>query len=172
MYYSKSGAYSSGYELSTETRTGTDCSYRDGEVSLDGSTPDGAYTSDWVYSDSSGDLDSCNGITVDGEYFYVVTDEYPFISRCLNGEASGAGGPGGGPPADGQAPDGQTEDQSAEQTGQQGQGAPPELDGAAEALGVTVEELAEALGGPPPDFDAAAAALGVSTEELQALLDG
>jgi hypothetical protein len=56
-----------------------------------------------VWSDATGDLDECNGTEIDGTYAYIVTDTYPFISRCLNGEASADAGP-GGPPPDGEAP--------------------------------------------------------------------
>ncbi len=97
MYYSKSGAYESGYRLSGETRSGTDCvgsRALGGEpVEIDGTTPDGAYTSDWVWNADNGDLDSCNGVEIDGTYAYLVTDEYPFVGRCLNGESDEAGGP-------------------------------------------------------------------------------
>jgi hypothetical protein len=98
MYYSKSGAYSSGYDLSADAHTGTACvgsMALGGEaVEVGGTTPDGTYSSDWVWSQAAGDLDACNGAEIDGEYAYIVTDEYPFISRCLNGEARGeAGGP-------------------------------------------------------------------------------
>lgn len=97
MYYSKSGAYESGYELSTETLSGTDCTgsgaLGGSAVEVEGTSPDGTYTSDWVWSDAAGDLDSCNGVTIDGTYAYIVTDEFPYISRCLNGEVSEAGGP-------------------------------------------------------------------------------
>ncbi|NNC74924.1 MAG: YHYH protein [Acidimicrobiia bacterium] len=89
MYYSKSGAYESSYALSTEARAGTDCelSLPGGEpFDVDGTAPDGAYTSDWVFDEANGDLDSCNGTTIDGQYVYFLTDAYPFISRCLNGE--------------------------------------------------------------------------------------
>ena len=48
----------------------------------------------------------------------------------------------------------------------------PDLSEAAATLGVTVEELAAALGGPPPDFEAAAETLGISVEELVAVLPG
>ncbi len=120
MYYSKSGAYASGYELSTETRSGTECvgssALQSVAVAVDGTTPDGTYTSDWVHSDDHGDLDECNGVEIDGEYAYMITDEYPYVSRCLNGEFTatgpGAGGPppdgapAGGPPAGGLPPDG------------------------------------------------------------------
>ncbi len=38
---------------------------------------------------------------IDDTYAYIITNEYPYISRCLNGEVSEAGGPGGQPPGDG-----------------------------------------------------------------------
>jgi hypothetical protein len=101
MYYSKSGAFASGYELSTEARTGTGCTgssaLRVGDIEVEGTTPDGTYTSDWVWSNATGDLDACNGATIDGTYAYLITDAFPYVSRCLNGEAT-AGGPGGGAP--------------------------------------------------------------------------
>ncbi len=101
IYYSKSGAYESSYELSTDARSGTDCvpSGPDPEtVDVEGTTPDGTYTSDYVYVEGSGDLDECNGTTVNGDYVYIVTDEYPFIPRCLMGQFSAQGPGGGGPP--------------------------------------------------------------------------
>jgi hypothetical protein len=39
-------------------------------------------------------------------------------------------------------------------------------------LGITEAELREALGPPPPDFAAAAEALGISVEALQNALGG
>jgi len=108
MYYSKSGAYSPSYSLSTDARSGTDCvgsmALGGDAVEVDRTTADGTYASDWQYSDANGDdnlyLDECNGTEIDGSYAYVITAEYPFISRCLNGEFT-ATGPGAGPPADG-----------------------------------------------------------------------
>ena len=109
MYYSKSGAYESSYQLSTEARTGTDCVASGpaggSTVEIEGTMPDGTYGSDWVYVEGAGDLDECNGTWIDGEYAYILTDEYPYIPRCLNGEFTdlGPGGAGGGP-APGGAP--------------------------------------------------------------------
>jgi hypothetical protein len=119
MYYSKSGAYDSGYALSNDPRTGTDCvgsmALGNVDVDVEGTTPDGTYASDWVHSDETGDLDECSGVEIDGEYAYLITDTYPYVSRCLNGEFTetgpGAGGPppggetGGPPPGDQGAPD-------------------------------------------------------------------
>ena len=112
MYYSKSGAYEPSYVLSTRPRTGTGCvgsSALGGEPvdDLEGTTPDGTYSSDYVFDKTAGDLDECNGTTIDGEYVYLITDSYPFVGRCLNGEVKGeaAGPPPGNPPPTG-APDG------------------------------------------------------------------
>ncbi len=107
MYYSKSGAYRPSYVLSTEPRTGTGCvasSALGGQAvdDLEGTTPDGTYTSDYVFDESAGDLDECNGTTIDGAYAYLITDAYPFVGRCLNGEVSEEAG---GPPP-GNAPEG------------------------------------------------------------------
>ena len=65
MVYSLAGAYPSGYTLSTTPRTGTDCqpSLRNASaLDLEGTMPDGTYTSDWVHTAGSGVLDECNGI--------------------------------------------------------------------------------------------------------------
>jgi hypothetical protein len=78
MYVSQSSAYDSSYEL------------------LDGH--DGTYTQDFEYVDGSGNLDACNGVTIDGEYGYIITDDFPFIGRCVYGtpDASFSKGPGSG----------------------------------------------------------------------------
>jgi hypothetical protein len=72
MYYSNSGAYESGFELSTESRAGTACAgsgaLRFTHVEVGGTTPDGTFTSNWVWSDAASDLDSCNGVRIDGTY--------------------------------------------------------------------------------------------------------
>ena len=62
--------------------------------------PLGAFTQDFEYVEGYGDLDECNGrigVTPEfpeGIYYYMVTDEFPFFSRCLKGDF--AGGDGGG----------------------------------------------------------------------------
>ena len=45
-------------------------------------------------------------------------------------------------------------------------GGPPDLNAAAQRLGVSVQQLHEALGPPPPDFESAARKLGISAEQL------
>ena len=89
MYYSKSGAYKSSYRLLETPRKGTNCSYngeKPYDKDLNGTQPDGTFIDDWEYVHDSGDLDECNGIRINGSYVYLITDEYPFIGRCLNGK--------------------------------------------------------------------------------------
>ena len=107
IYYSPSNQYTPSYALKTDARTGTDCAYEKPgtliEQEMEGTVPDGSFVSDWEYVEGKGDLDKCNGIEIGGQYAYVITDEYPYIPRCLNGEVEntgpGAGGQ-GGPPRD------------------------------------------------------------------------
>lgn len=70
MYHDHGGTYTSGYEL-IGTRA-------------DGTTADGTYTQDFEFT-GVGNLDECNGAWVGEEYAYFITDEFPYISRCLNG---------------------------------------------------------------------------------------
>ena len=73
---------------------------------------DGTFTADFEYVQGAGDLDECNGRTgvtpeyPGGTYYYVLTDEFPFIPRFYRGtpdesfrKNEGLGGPGarGGP---------------------------------------------------------------------------
>ena len=153
VYYSKSNAYESGYVLSTEPRTGTDCvasGPAGGDtVEIAGTVPDGTYGSDWVHTED-GDLDECNGTTIGGEYAYFITDAYPYVSRCLMGEvAGGGGGPGGGDGPGGGGPP-----------------ARPDFEAAAIVLGVSEQEIRDAVGEPPPNFDAAAELLGIMVDDL------
>ena len=54
--------------------------------------PMGAFTQDYEYVEGLGDLDECNGrfgVTPEfpeGIYYYVVTDDFPFFTRCLKGD--------------------------------------------------------------------------------------
>lgn len=91
MYMSMTDTFSSSYRLSANLRTGSNCVMSLGNQSqgtnivVEGTTPDGTYTSDWKYIDGFGDLDECNGTTINGQYAYVITDDFPYISRCLKG---------------------------------------------------------------------------------------
>ncbi|MBT4964328.1 MAG: YHYH protein [Francisellaceae bacterium] len=52
---------------------------------------DGTFIEDHIYQKGLGDLDECNGINKPtgeypkGIYQYVVTDEFPYVSRCFMG---------------------------------------------------------------------------------------
>ena len=89
IYYSKSGRYKPSYQLADELRTGDACSYRNPKQGMDkelqDTRPDGTFVSDWEYVPGFGQLDECNGAVVNGQYVYFVTDEYPYMSRCLKG---------------------------------------------------------------------------------------
>lgn len=48
---------------------------------------DGRFTSDFEYLEGLGDLDKCNGTQINGKYVYLATKAFPFLPRCLYGEA-------------------------------------------------------------------------------------
>lgn len=104
MYYSKSNAYKPSFKLLDGNREGEDCSYSNPEQTIalpDVGHHDGTFGSDFEYVDGSGDLDECNGITVDGKYMYLVTNDFPYVGRCLMGEFVSKERP-GPPPGAGQ----------------------------------------------------------------------
>ena len=45
---------------------------------------DGMYVADWEFTDA-GDLDECNGMTVNGQYGYYAIDAYPWVMGCFAG---------------------------------------------------------------------------------------
>jgi hypothetical protein len=67
----------SGYQLKTTPRPAP--------PNGPGGTPDGTYINDYEFT-GAGDLDKCNGMTVDGQYGYYVTKSYPWVLNCLVGE--------------------------------------------------------------------------------------
>lgn len=101
---------------------------RPGGNSGPGGEYDGTFVKDWVYVAGAGDLDECNGRTgvtpefPEGTYYYVLTEQFPFIPRLYRGTpdrsferrgppGGGRGGPGGrgggpgfGPPPRGFGP--------------------------------------------------------------------
>jgi len=77
-------AFQSSYQLRAGVRSG------DGTTAPNG-TYDGTYVEDYEYVATLSNLDECGGrfgITPDypnGTYYYVLTDNWPFIPRCLKG---------------------------------------------------------------------------------------
>jgi hypothetical protein len=49
-----------------------------------GGTYTGIYNNDYEFSET-GDLDECNGMTIDGNYGYYVTNAYPWVMKCFTG---------------------------------------------------------------------------------------
>ena len=74
LLYSRSGQFNSSYRLKSGQRS-----------SGPGGTHTGLYTQDWSYQADAGDLDACNGITIDGEYVYLMTEDFPYLPRCVYG---------------------------------------------------------------------------------------
>lgn len=64
----------SGYELKAGTRPGPDNDNPGGNYN-------GTYIDDYEFT-GSGDLDACNGMTVNGQYGYYTTDSYPWMIAC------------------------------------------------------------------------------------------
>lgn len=50
-----------------------------------GGTYDGAFRDDYEYVEGLGDLDECNGMTLNGVYGYYITDTYPYVLACFKG---------------------------------------------------------------------------------------
>lgn len=50
-----------------------------------GGTYDGTYRDDYEFVQGLGDLDRCNGMTVNGVYGYYVTDAFPWMMNCFSG---------------------------------------------------------------------------------------
>lgn len=50
-----------------------------------GGSYDGTYRDDYQYVTNDGDLDECNGMTVDGVYGYYITDGFPYVLTCFKG---------------------------------------------------------------------------------------
>jgi len=63
----------SGYTLKTNARAGGP-----------GGMPDGTFNDDYEFT-GAGDLDECNGMTVNGQYGYYVTGSYPWVLKCFKG---------------------------------------------------------------------------------------
>lgn len=45
----------------------------------------GQFIGDYQFTDGAGDLDECNGMTVDGQYGYYITGDYPYVLGCYSG---------------------------------------------------------------------------------------
>ncbi len=110
-------------------------------------------------AEAAAELDECNGHTTEvfGYHYHANPAEENGVLSCfmgvtVQGQGGGRGGQ-GGPPAGGPP------------------GGAPDFAAAAETLGVTEQELMDALGGPPPDFEAAAETLGITVAELQEALN-
>lgn len=81
---------------------------RPGGVDGPGGKYDGVFVQDWEFVAGAGDLDACNGRVgatpefPGGTYYYVLTEEFPFVPRMWRGTPDASfvrrGPPGGGGP--------------------------------------------------------------------------
>ncbi|WP_268967930.1 YHYH protein [Veronia nyctiphanis] len=58
---------------------------------------DGQFRGDWQFVEGSGSLDICNGMTVNGQYGYYVTDSFPWVMGCYKGTPDDSFSMGDGP---------------------------------------------------------------------------
>lgn len=70
----------SSYRLRSGVRTQSDAS-----LPLPNGEYDGTYRDDWEYVEGHGDLDECNGATVNGQYMYFATEDFPYFMGCFRG---------------------------------------------------------------------------------------
>ena len=56
---------------------------------------DGQFRGDYEYTANQGDLDECNGRTVDDQYGYYVTSSFPWIVNCYKGTVQSSFSPSG-----------------------------------------------------------------------------
>lgn len=76
----------SSYKLRSGTRSLSDLNDSTLEEGASpGGSYDGTFRDDYEYVAGEGDLDECNGMTVDGQYGYYVTDSYPYLVNCFKG---------------------------------------------------------------------------------------
>lgn len=71
----------SGYSLKAGARAS-----QTGEGAFPGGNYDGTFRDDYEFT-GAGDLDECNGMTVDGAYGYYLADSYPWVLACFAGTA-------------------------------------------------------------------------------------
>ena len=50
-----------------------------------GGSYDGTFVDDYEYVSGLGDLDECNGMSINGIYGYYVTEAYPWVLGCFKG---------------------------------------------------------------------------------------
>lgn len=70
----------SSYRLRQGNRVNTDASKPN-----PGGSYDGTFRDDWEYVPGHGDLDECNGATVNGQYMYFATQAFPYFMGCFRG---------------------------------------------------------------------------------------
>lgn len=76
---------SSSYRLKTGSRPSGAGEPGEASGPFSSETYNGRFREDYEYVEGHGDLDECNGMTVDGVYGYYITDDYPYVLACYTG---------------------------------------------------------------------------------------
>jgi len=77
----KDGAAIRQVQSSYQLKSGT----RPSDNNQPGGSYDGSFRDDYEYIAGSGDLDECNGMSVNGQYAYYITDRFPYLMACFKG---------------------------------------------------------------------------------------
>jgi hypothetical protein len=87
----------SSYELNSGTRQTVNpyTTPAAGTGNIASANYDGQFRGDYVYSQNLSDLDECNGMTVDGQYGYYVTNAFPWTVNCYKGTVQSSFSPSG-----------------------------------------------------------------------------
>ncbi|MCP4501879.1 MAG: YHYH protein [Deltaproteobacteria bacterium] len=75
----------SSYELRGGMRSLDDLEGGLQEGAAPGGNYDGTFRDDFVYTEDLGDLDACNGMMVNGQYGYYITNAFPWVPNCFMG---------------------------------------------------------------------------------------
>ncbi|MEP5566302.1 MAG: YHYH protein [Halioglobus sp.] len=82
------GSYFYDENLQTVRKAQSGYTLREGSRPSSASDPGGVYNGTYIDDyefTNAGDLDECNGMTIDGQYGYYVTDAYPWVLNCYAG---------------------------------------------------------------------------------------
>ena len=75
----------SSYQLKTGKRQSIDGFKTPITPNIASDNYDGQFRGDYQFVENKGDLDICNGMTVDGQYGYYATETYPWVLGCFRG---------------------------------------------------------------------------------------
>ena len=109
-------------------------------------------------------LDECNGMNLaDGSYAYFATDTFPYFLGCYHGVVDSNTRPAG---PNQQLNQNGNEEPAPPAPDNQAQGQGPDFATAAQQLGINEQDLRNALGQGRPNLEQAPTTLGISVDDL------